>query len=59
MHSAEGTIVFRACLRQAKLPSEYIVRLVHDSLHEDDFVKRFDTWLLKQILVSIGGATIA
>jgi hypothetical protein len=59
VHGDQGTVVFRACFRQAKLPSEFIVGMIESSSSEEEFIQLFDAWLLKQILVAIGGATIA
>jgi hypothetical protein len=59
VHSNQGTVVFWACFRQAKLPSEFVIGMIELLLSEEEFIQLFDAWLLKQILVSIGGTTIA
>ncbi len=59
---AAGKVSFRTCMRSARLPGSYVLRLAQgsypsssDSGEPHTFTDAFDHWFLCEILTAIGG----
>ncbi len=59
---SQGKISFRTCMREARLPGSYILKLARavypSSTEPHTFQEAFEHWFLCEIITAIGGHTM-